>query len=419
MYVTLAGGLLDRGLRSAADLRLRPRRRWRRDHLGAGAADARGGRLSRLRPRARPACPPGLARRARRRAAARRHRGAGGARQYRDAVRQRRSSPRRSRAMGISAVAGYAVIGRIMPLAFGAIFALAGSIGPILGPEPRRRAPRPGAPRHRRRDDLHHRLLRRDVRRARAAARADRAGLRRIRRRRRADPLFLHLCGAVVDRASAGCSSPTPAFNNLGFPTWSTVFNWGRATVGTMPFVWIGATQFGAAGVIAGQALGAVVFGIGAVIVCFRVVGRLAARPISPHPEEVPVAPPIPPFSSGQGRDRARLRGPDDGIAIPKTDEQHEKRPPEGPAGAEVPDLRGDEEVRSRLGRRGRIGPAKLSSSGRSAASPAALSLAAGTIDGASNTFGGSPIEVRRRLMRRSCARLTRIAVGSRHTGSE
>ena len=51
------------------------------------------------------------------------------------------------------------------------------------------------------------------------------------------------------------------AFNNLGFPTWSTVFNWGRATVGTVPFVWIGATQFGAAGVIAGQAAGAVLFG--------------------------------------------------------------------------------------------------------------------------------------------------------------
>src|SRR6185436_12459614 len=34
---------------------------------------------------------------------------------------------------GDSAVAGFAVIGRIIPLAFGAIFALSGSIGPILG----------------------------------------------------------------------------------------------------------------------------------------------------------------------------------------------------------------------------------------------------------------------------------------------
>ena len=76
---------------------------------------------------------------------------------------------------GDSAVAGYAVIGRIVPLAFGAIFALAGSIGPILGQNfgagrfDRVRAH--GSRRH----DLHHPLLRGDVRRAVAAARADRA----------------------------------------------------------------------------------------------------------------------------------------------------------------------------------------------------------------------------------------------------
>src|SRR5205807_5903568 len=34
---------------------------------------------------------------------------------------------------GDSAVAGFAVIGRIVPIAFGAIFALSGSIGPVLG----------------------------------------------------------------------------------------------------------------------------------------------------------------------------------------------------------------------------------------------------------------------------------------------
>jgi Na+-driven multidrug efflux pump len=32
-----------------------------------------------------------------------------------------------------SAVAGWAVIGRIIPIAFGAIFALSGTIGPIVG----------------------------------------------------------------------------------------------------------------------------------------------------------------------------------------------------------------------------------------------------------------------------------------------
>ena len=90
------------------------------------------------------------------------------------------------------------------------------------------------------------------------------------------------------------------AFNNLGFPTWSTVFNWGRATVGTVPFVWIGATQFGADGVIAGQALGAVVFGIGAVIVASD--GRTARRtPDRPRTSKrSPTAAADPAFSSGK-----------------------------------------------------------------------------------------------------------------------
>ena len=38
----------------------------------------------------------------------------------------------------------------------------------------------------------------------------------------------------------------------LGYPTYSTVFNWGRATLGTIPFVWAGAQVWGAEGVIAG-----------------------------------------------------------------------------------------------------------------------------------------------------------------------
>ena len=58
---------------------------------------------------------------------------------------------------GDSAVAGFAVIGRIVPLAFGAIFALSGSIGPILGQNLRRRALRPRAPHPDRQHDLHHR----------------------------------------------------------------------------------------------------------------------------------------------------------------------------------------------------------------------------------------------------------------------
>jgi Na+-driven multidrug efflux pump len=64
------------------------------------------------------------------------------------------------------------------------------------------------------------------------------------------------------------------AFNNLGYPVLSTVFNWGRATLGTIPFVTYGA-HFGPVGLLVGQAAGSVIFGTLAVITAFRVVGRL------------------------------------------------------------------------------------------------------------------------------------------------
>ncbi|WP_254454697.1 MATE family efflux transporter [Acetobacter estunensis] len=67
------------------------------------------------------------------------------------------------------------------------------------------------------------------------------------------------------------------AFNNLGHPLYSTLFNWGRATLGTAPFVAFGA-RFGAPGVQIGQALGCVVFGSVAIMCAFRVVGTLASR---------------------------------------------------------------------------------------------------------------------------------------------
>ena len=64
------------------------------------------------------------------------------------------------------------------------------------------------------------------------------------------------------------------AFNNLGYPVLSTVFNWGRATLGTIPFVAYGA-HFGPVGVLVGQASGSIVFGTLALITAFHVVGRL------------------------------------------------------------------------------------------------------------------------------------------------
>ena len=77
------------------------------------------------------------------------------------------------------------------------------------------------------------------------------------------------------------------AFNNLGFPVLALAFNWGRATLGTLPFVSLGVSLGGVKGGQLGMGAGAAIFGTAAVVVAYRVVGRLAAAPpraVSRHP---------------------------------------------------------------------------------------------------------------------------------------
>ena len=72
------------------------------------------------------------------------------------------------------------------------------------------------------------------------------------------------------------------AFNNLGHPLYSTAFNWGRATLGTIPFVGLG-VQYGPAGVQLGQAAGVLVFGTFAVLTAFKVTRTLSGPAIPPE----------------------------------------------------------------------------------------------------------------------------------------
>jgi predicted alpha/beta hydrolase len=75
------------------------------------------------------------------------------------------------------------------------------------------------------------------------------------------------------------------AFNNLGFPILSTVFNWGRATLGTVPFVTIGASHGGPQGGLLGMIVGAALFGVLAVFTAYwsirRLKDKVAAEPVN------------------------------------------------------------------------------------------------------------------------------------------
>jgi len=194
---------------------------------------------------------------------------------------------------GAAAVAGQATIDRISPVAFGLVYALSGAVGPIMGQNL-------GAGRFDRvRETLRDSLI--VVAVTVLAAWAILALARGT---------ILWVFSASGDTAElvglfctwlaggfifTGCLYvANAAFNNLGHPLLSTLFNWGRATLGTIPFVTIG-RAYGPAGVLYGQTLGSLVFGLAAMAVAFRVTARMRAVP----PSELDYGMALP---SGSGR---------------------------------------------------------------------------------------------------------------------
>jgi len=175
---------------------------------------------------------------------------------------------------GDGPVAGWAIIGRVVPVAFGTIFALSGAIGPILGQNI-------GASRF---DRV--RSAFRDALIFCTVYVAIVWGLLAIGHTQIAQ-LFgvgdsaaeliaifsLWLCPAFVFFGALFISNA--AYNNLGRPHYSTLFNWGRATLGTIPFVLLGSQFYGAAGALAGNFAGGAAFGILAVVFVFRLITRL------------------------------------------------------------------------------------------------------------------------------------------------
>jgi putative MATE family efflux protein len=170
---------------------------------------------------------------------------------------------RATSAYGEAAVAGMAIAGRLTPVAFGVIFALSGAIGPIIGQN--YGAGRMDRVKRAFLDGLIFTglvillvsallfLLRAPIANAFQAE-----GLTRDLVYLFCGPLaLLWFFNGMIFVGNAVC-------NNLGRPFWSTVVNWGRHTVGTIPLaLWLG-QAWGAQGVLVGQALGGVIFGLAA-----------------------------------------------------------------------------------------------------------------------------------------------------------
>ena len=202
---------------------------------------------------------------------------------------------RATSAYGEAAVAGMAIAGRLTPVAFGVIFALSGAIGPIIGQnfgagrmDRVRRAFLDGL--------VFTALVILVVSALLFALRGPIADAFRAEGLTR-DLVYL-FCGplALLWFFNGMIFVGNAVCNNLGRPFWSTVVNWGRHTLGTIPLaLWLG-QYWGAQGVLVGQAIGGVIFGLAAAWLALVAIRSPAlpafARPAPPAPEAEPVASP-------------------------------------------------------------------------------------------------------------------------------
>ncbi len=194
---------------------------------------------------------------------------------------------------GDGAVAALAIMARLAPLAFAAVFAVSGAVGPIIGQNA-------GAGRY---DRVRQTLLDASLF---IAAYVAVVWL-----------LMWLLTGFIVDTFTASDSAgellafylqflvgvfalngllfvANAAFNNLGRAYLATIFNYGKVFLGIVPAAYLGASLFGARGVMIGEALGMAVFGVLGMLTALLLVRRLqreypplaAAMPEGSAPED-------------------------------------------------------------------------------------------------------------------------------------
>jgi putative MATE family efflux protein len=182
---------------------------------------------------------------------------------------------------GDEAVAGQAIVGRIQPVAFAGLFALSGAVGPIA-------AQNLGALQFPRIvETLHKSLIFVAIYCACACGILFAATPFLIAAFKveglTADIVRWFCYGFSLVFIFNGATFVTNAlFNNLRAATYATQFNFGKATVGTIPFAYFGGLWGGPLGLYWGVMIGSAVVAVLGVWVCERHIRKLRARQTAP-----------------------------------------------------------------------------------------------------------------------------------------
>ncbi|PKF61082.1 MATE family efflux transporter [Psychromonas sp. psych-6C06] len=161
---------------------------------------------------------------------------------------------------GTAYIAAWAIIGRIIPVVFCVMFAVSGAIGPIISQNF-------GVLNFSRLQQTFTESLKFTTGYCLVVALALSFGQEKIvtifNAEHETAMLIRIFCQHIaVTFIFTGITFIAMAFlNNLGYPKYATLLNIGKMTLGTIPFVTIGAFLFGGVGILYGQALGSIVFG--------------------------------------------------------------------------------------------------------------------------------------------------------------
>ena len=174
---------------------------------------------------------------------------------------------------GTEYIAGWAIIGRVIPVAFGAMFAVSGAISPIISQNF-------GAGLFSRLREIVSEALKLITGYCLVVSLLLSMGQEIIVNvfnaiQGTAEIIRIFCQHIAITFIFTGITFIAMAFlNNLGYAKYATYLNIGKVTLGTMPFVSLGAFYYAAPGILYGQALGNILFAFIALLLIHRIMRR-------------------------------------------------------------------------------------------------------------------------------------------------